>query len=372
MKEITEVAGFDAGWELDLFGQVRRGIEAASAETDAAEEERRQVLVTVVSEVSRSYVELRSLQARLAISEENVAALRRTVQLVTTRFDLGLGNELDVALAERQLSAAMSRLAPLQAAGRQAERRIAVLTAQYPQDLYAELDRPSRIPAMAADVEVGVPLATLRRRPDVGRAERRLAASTARIGVATANLFPQVAVTGGLGFQGQGLGVSPVTNALVWSAGPAVRWPLLDFGRVDALIQFQNFRTRELLLGYRRTVLGAVQEVEDAMNNYAAERNRLAQLTVAVASSERAVNLATERYDRGLADFLNVLDAQRQLYDLQDQLAVSQQAATTQLIALYKSLGGGWETFPAVPPPPAPRTAIVAGAAEIMGKTPKP
>jgi NodT family efflux transporter outer membrane factor (OMF) lipoprotein len=365
--EITHVAGFDAGWEIDLFGQLARGIEAATAEVQAAEADRRQVLVSLVAEVSRSYVELRSTQLRLQIAQENTAALERTVHLVQVRFDRGLGNELDVALAERQLAAALSRVAPLQAAVRQAERQIAVLTARPPHALYAELDKPARIPAMAADVDVGVPLQMLRRRPDVVRAERLVAASTARIGVATANLFPQATLTGAFGLQGQGLGTTPVTSDLIWSIGPAVRWQLLDFGRIDALIQFQDFRTRELLLGYRRTVLSAVQEVENAMGNYAAERNRQAQLAVAVTSSERAVNLATQRYDRGLTDFLNVLDAQRQLYDLQDQLAVSQLAVTTQLVALYKSLGGGWEGFGGVPLPPNPQPAIVAAVADVTG-----
>jgi NodT family efflux transporter outer membrane factor (OMF) lipoprotein len=367
LKEITHVAGFDAGWELDLFGSVSRAVEAARADVQAVEEDRKQVLVSVLADVSRQYVGLRSLQLRLRIAEDNVAALRRTVDLVRVRFDRGIGNELDVVLAERQLSAALARVAPLDSAIRDAERRIAVLTGRRPEELYSELDRPARIPAMAADVNVGVPLQLLRRRPDVRRAERQLAAATARIGAATANLFPQVALTAGLGFQGQGLGRNPVTNALIWSVGPAIRWPLLDFGRVDALIQVQDFRTRELLLNYRRTVLVAVEEVENALDAYASQRNRLQQLTVAVASSQQAVNLATQRYNLGLTDFLNVLDAQRQLYELQDQLAVSQEAVTTQLLALYKSLGGGWEGFAAPAPPPPPRPAVIAAVGEVVG-----
>src|SRR6185437_7314695 len=163
----------------------------------------------------------------------------------------------------------------------------------------------------------------------------QLAAATARIGVAVGNLFPQVSATAGFGMQGQGLGSDPVETRSIWSAGPYFRFPILDFGRLDALVQVENFRTRQLLLSYRKSVVSAVQEVEDALTNYAAERNRFDQLTVAVASSQQAVNLSTERYKRGLADFLNVLDAQRQLYDLEDQLAASQQVVSTQLIALF-------------------------------------
>jgi NodT family efflux transporter outer membrane factor (OMF) lipoprotein len=367
LDEITHVAGFDAAWELDLFGGISRAIEAARADVQVAEEDRKQVLVSVVADTVRTYADLRSLQVRLRIARDNVAAQQRTVDLVRVRLDRGLGNELDVVLAERQLSSALARIAPLEASVREAERRIAVLLGRPPQDLYAELDAPGLIPGLGAETDIGVPLELVRRRPDIRRAERQIAASNARIGVATAQLFPQVAITAGLGFQGQGLGVTPVTNSLIWSIGPSVRWPILDFGRVDAQIQQQTFRTRELLLVYRKTVLQGIEEVENAMSGYAAQRNRLEQLTVAVASSQQAVNLATQRFDLGLTDFLNVLDAQRQLYDLQDQLATSQQAAATQLIALYKSLGGGWEQYRAPAPPPGPQPAVVAMGREIVG-----
>jgi NodT family efflux transporter outer membrane factor (OMF) lipoprotein len=365
--QINYVAGFDSTWEIDLFGGVRRSIEAAAAEAQAAEEEHKQVLVSVLAELARSYVELRSFQLRLQIAQENVNALRRTVDLVRVRFNRQIGNELDVVLAERQLSAAQSRIAPLDAAVRQAERRISVLIGDRPESLYGELQKPGRIPAMSADVDVGVPPELVRHRPDIRRAERQVAADTARIGVAIAALFPQISLSAGIGVQGQGLGFSPVSQNLLWSLGPSFRWQLLDFGRLDALVEAQEYRTQQRLLEYRRTVFSAIQEVEDAMTSYAAERNRFAQLSVAVSSSERAVNLATQRYDLGVTDFLNVLDAQRQLYDLQDQLAVSQQAVTTQLIALYKALGGGWESFGSVVPPPAPRPAIIAAGAQAVG-----
>ena len=368
LKEITDVAGFDAGWEIDFWGQIARNIEAARADAQAAEEYRKYVLVSVVADTARSYAELRALQIRLKITQANVAAAQRTVDLTRALLKHDLGNELNVVLAERQLSASLARVAPLAADVRTAERRIAVLTGEYPQALYDELDKSASVPALPEGFDIGVPMQMIRRRPDVHEAERQLAAATARIGVATSNLFPQVALTAGAGLQNQGLGRNPVDTDFLWSVGPSLRLPILDFGQLDALIQVQDYRTRELLYRYRRTVLDAVEEVEDALNNYDAERNRLQQLQVAIASSERAVNLATQRFNLGLADFLNVLDAQRQLYDLQDQLAVSQQAVTTNLIALFKSLGGGWEGFGTIAPPPPAQPAIVAAVREIGRK----
>jgi NodT family efflux transporter outer membrane factor (OMF) lipoprotein len=329
-------------------------------------EERNQVLVTVLADVARNYITVRSTQLRLKITQDNIAALRRTVDLTRIAYRRGIGNELNVVLAERQLSAALARVGPLEAQVRQAQRQIAVLLGLSAQDLYAELDRPAPIPAMAADVDPGLPLQLVRRRPDVRRAERQLAAATARIGVATAALFPDVTLTAGLGVQGQGLGRSPVQYGSVWSVGPAFRVPILDFGRLDALAKAQDFRTQAQLLSYRKSVASAVEEVEDALTSYLAEQNRLEQLTVAVGSSQQAVNLATQRYNRGLTDFLNVLDAQRQLYELEDQLASSQQVVSTQLIALFKSLGGGWEGFGDVPPAPKVRPAVVAAGSELM------
>jgi NodT family efflux transporter outer membrane factor (OMF) lipoprotein len=360
LKEITHVVGFDAGWELDLFGQLARSEEAANADVQSSMEARNQVLVSALADLSRSYINLRSAQLRLQITNDNIAALKRTVDLTKVSLRLGIGTELDVVLSERQLSAALARVGPIEASIRQSERQIAVLVGEKPESLYAELDQPGEIPAMLARVDPGLPIELLRRRPDVRQAERNVAAATARIGVATSALFPQVGITAGVGIQGQGLGRTPVETDSLWSAGPFFRAPILDFGALDALVKAQDYRTQQLLLTYRKTILGAMQEVEDAMTNYDSERNRFDQLTVAVATSQQALNLATERYRRGLTDFLNVLDAQRQLYDLEDQLASSRQQVSIQLIALFKSLGGGWEGFDAIPAPATPQPAIVA------------
>jgi NodT family efflux transporter outer membrane factor (OMF) lipoprotein len=367
LKEITHVAGFDASWELDLFGRFGSELQAADADVQAAAEFRNDVLLSVVAEVVRTYIDVRALQLRLEIARENLAGQRRTADLVTVRFKRGLTNELDVTLAERQYQTTLSQIAPLQAAIAAAQRRVAVLIGQYPETLREELERPSPMPATPPTVAAGMPVEMLRRRPDIRQAERQLAASTARIGVATADLFPRIALTGGAGVQGQGLGRTPVMNAITWSVGPTLYWPFLDFGRLDALVQAQDFRTQQRLLEYQRAVVSAVEEVDDALGNYAAQQDHLQQLGMAVSVSRKALQIATQRYNNGLTDFLNVLDAQRQLYDLEDQYAQAQASLTREFIALYKALGGGWEGYAAPAPPKPPMPALLAAGARTIG-----
>lgn len=368
LKEITQIAGFDAGWEFDLFGQYGHMIEAASADAQAAYEYRNDVLISVVADVVRAYVDVRSLQFRLEVARENAASQRRTADLVTVRFRRGLTNDLDVVLAERQLAATQSRIAPLEAAIAAAQRRVAVLSGMYPDALRKELSAARPLPAIPPRVAPGMPVTLLRRRPDIRQAERRLAAATARVGVATANLFPRVALTAGAGFDGQGLGQTPQVNNMIWSIGPTLYWPFLDFGQMDALVKIADYQTQQMYWTYMRTVVSAVQEVDDALTNYAAQQDSLAQLNSAVASSRAAVRLATGRYENGLTDFLNVLDAQRQLFDLEDQYAVAQQSVIYEFIAVYKALGGGWEGYEAPPPAAKPRPAVLAAGAEAFGK----
>jgi NodT family efflux transporter outer membrane factor (OMF) lipoprotein len=359
-KEITQVFGFDSAWEFDLFGRYTRLTQASEADTQAVAETRNDVLVSVIADVVRSYVDVRSYQFRLDVAKQNVATQQRSLDLAQIRLKRGLTNELDVALGERQYSAAVAKIAPLQAAVASAQRRVAVLLGQMPESLRNELDASAPLPSTPPRVASGMPVQLLRRRPDVRRAERTLAASNARIGVATADLFPRVILTGGVGWQGQGLGRAPSLDKFIYSAGPSLYWPFLDFGRLDAAVQAQDYHTRGLLLAYRKTVITAVQEVDDALSNYAAEQSRLANLGNAVEASRRAEALAVSRYKNGLTDFLNVLDAQRQLYDLEDQYAVAQSSVITQFVALYKALGGGWEGFEAPAPPRPPMPAVFA------------
>ena len=371
LQEITHAAGFDATWEIDLFGRFRREIEAAQADTQAAAEARNAVLISLVAEVARAYTQERALSQRLAVAVQNLNIQSQSLDVVTKRYKQGITNELDVSLAQRQLATVQSTIAPLKAAVAQAQRRVAVLLGLEPQELYAELQRAAALPNPPERIEAGMPIDLLRRRPDVRQAERELAASTARLGVATANLFPRVALIGSFGFQGQGLGRVPVTAKDIWSLGPTLYWPVLDFGTLDAIVQFQDLRTQERLYNYRQTVLSAVEEVDNAIGNYIAERDRLDQLNQAVVASEHAVKLATQRYERGLTIFLDVLDAQRQLFQLQDAQAVAQQDVVIQFISLYKSLGGGWEDYQSVPSIRQPRPAIFAAGQELFGPKPK-
>ena len=244
--------GFDSAWEIDLWGQLARTVEAARANAQAAEEDRRYVLVSVIADVTRNYAQLRAQQAQLKITQATVAALDRTVNLTRVRFQRQLGNELDVVLAERQLSAALAQVAPLAATARVTERQIATLLGQSPESLYAELDASSAPLIAVNNFDIGVPLQALRRRPDVRRQERLLAAATARVGVATGDLFPNIALTAGVGIQGQGLGRAPVGEDTLWSIGPALRAPIFDFGVLDSLVQLQNYRVQEQAAIYRR------------------------------------------------------------------------------------------------------------------------
>jgi len=366
LEHINWVAGFDAAWEIDLFGRYRREIEAARYDTQAAAAFRNAVLISVVADVARAYLDMRGLQTQLAVLRQNIRIAQKSLDLVQARFDRGITNELDVTLARRQLATLQAQLEPLAAQIKAAQYAIAVLLGQFPEDLAKELEKPELLPHVPEDIDAGIPLELIRRRPDIQQAERLVAGATARIGVATANLFPRVAITAGAGYQGQGLGVDPVTNQFIWSAGVAAIAPLLDFGVLDALVDIADLRTHELLVNYKQTVLRAVQEVDGAITNYAAQQNRLSNLGEALVASQRAVSLATQRYDRGLTDFLNVVDAERQQYDLEEQYAASQTAVAEQFVALYKALGGGWEQYQSIPPIRQPQPAIVAAFRRVL------
>jgi outer membrane protein TolC len=219
---------------------------------------------------------------------------------------------------------------------------------------------------MPAATAPGVPLDLLKRRPDIQEAERQLAATTARIGVATADLFPQITISGSIGTQGQGWGTTPSVNKHIWSFGPGAEWPLLDFGALDAQVDIADLAARASLVNYRKTILDAVQQVDTSLDAYAAQQERLEKLSTAMVAGQRAVDLATARYNRGLTDVLNVVDAERQFYDLQEQYAEAQVAQGEQFVQLYKSLGGGWQNYQAVPAIRRPQPAIVAAFRRVL------
>jgi NodT family efflux transporter outer membrane factor (OMF) lipoprotein len=359
-EHINQVAGFAGGWDLDIFGRYRREIEASLYDVGAAADDRQGVLITVVADVARAYLDLRAFQARLAVARESVAAAKRNLDLVRTRAQEGITNDLDVALAQRQLSTFEAAIPPLQGDIDAARYAIAVLLGRYPEDMTGELAGVRPIPAFPARIAVGTPLEVLRRRPDVQQAERLLAAATARIGVATAELYPDLSVSGALGAQGGTVAAGGKPITYIGAVGPALVWPMLDFGTLDARVDIADLQTKEQLARYKRTALQAVEQVDEAAASYRAQQGGLRDLDRAIAAAKQAVTIATERYERGLTDFLNVLDAQRQLFLLQAQYVETQQNASEQLVRLYKALGGGWETYQAVPPIRRPQPAIAA------------
>ncbi len=336
-------AGFDATWELDIFGGVRRSSEAGEADLAASEESRRAALVTLVSEVALDYVQLRGSQRRLAIAHENIAAQQDTVALTQARYKAGFTNELDVAQAQAQLATTRSQVPLLETAIRQAIYQLSVLLGEPPDALVAELEQEAPLPVTPLEVPVGLPSDLLRRRPDIRATERQLAAATARIGVATADLFPKFSLTGSFGTQTADMRHFLDSKSLFWSIGPAVSWPIWDAGRIRANIEVQNARQEEALVTYEQTVLTAFQDVESALVSYTNEKVRHQSLADAVKWNQQANDLSNELYSRGLAAFLNVLVSQQALYASQDQLVQSETTAITNLISLYKALGGGWD-----------------------------
>ena len=340
---------FDATWELDLFGRVRRAVEAADADVGAAEENRRDVLVTLLAEVARNYVELRGLQRELTVANNNVQIQQKTTELTQERFRSGLTSRLDVTQAQAQLATTQSQVPLIESAARQTIHRLGVLLGQVPESLLEDLGPERPIPTVPVKVEIGVPSELLRRRPDVRRAERELAAATARVGVATADLFPRVFLSSNIvGLQSASISDLALASSRFWTAGPTISWPIFDAGRIRARIEVQNAREEQNLAQYEKTVMTSLEEVENALVAYTREQVRRQALLEAVDANIQAVELANERYIKGLGDFLSVLDTQRSLYSTEEQLAQSEQSVAANLIALYKAVGGGWEMPPQI------------------------
>jgi NodT family efflux transporter outer membrane factor (OMF) lipoprotein len=369
LQHINTIAGFDAVWELDLFGKFRREFEAARAETEAVRAARYDVLTSVVADVVRAYVDLRGFQVRAGILHKASDVLQESLRIINIRYQRGITNELDVALATRELATLEAQIAPVEAEVNAAQYTLAVLVGEYPENVRNELSKPDLIPTMPAPTPPGVPLDLLKRRPDIQEAERQLAAATARIGVATANLFPDVTLSAAIGSQGQGWGTTPSVTKHIWSFGPGAVWPLLDFGALDAQVDIADLTARLSLVNYRKTILTAVQQVDTSLDAYEAQQARLEKLGAAMTAAQRAVDLANARYDRGLTDFLNVVDAERQFYDLQEQYAEAQVDQGEQFVQLYKNLGGGWQNYQTVPGIRRPQPAIIAAFRRVLSSS---
>lgn len=335
--------GFQASWELDLFGGIRRSVEAADAQLAASEEAEHAVHLGVIAEVARVYSALRGAQRRLALAEKNVKLQADTYEVVSVKARVGLVSELDEKRAVAQLEGTRSRVPPLRAAVRAAGHRLAVLTGRPPDALLERLltSRPLTNPPDL--VPVGLPSDLLRRRPDVRLAERRLAGATAEVGVRTAALYPRFSLSGGAGFEGGSFTDLFESSSRTWSLLGNLMAPIFQGGRLRAGVSAAQARREEHLAAYEQTVLQALEDVETSLVGYAEEELRRRTLAEAARASARASQLARVLYDKGLEDYLTVLDAERNLTEVEDQLAASETGVVLQMVGLYAALGGGWE-----------------------------
>jgi outer membrane protein, multidrug efflux system len=335
--------GLDAVWEMDIFGGTRRDIEAAQADVQAAIEDRRDVLVTLAAEVAINYVQLRGYQQEILIAQSNLKAQQQSADVVRRRFEGGFVSALDVANADAQVATTLSQIPTLETSAQQAIYNIAVLLGQQPESLLDELSPASSIPLTPPEVPTGLPSEILRRRPDIRRAEAQIHSATALIGVAAADLFPKFNLAGSVSVQAD----RPAKlrwDQRSWTFGPSVDWRIFNAGRVWSNIEVQKALQQQALLGYKKTVLTALQDVENALVAYAKEQQRNKAIIDAVAANRKAVDLSIKLYTEGQIEFLNVLDAHRSLYSSEDALVQSTRSLSTDLIALYKALGGGWDT----------------------------
>jgi multidrug efflux system outer membrane protein len=333
--------GFDAAWEIDLFGRVRHEVESAHADAEAAREDLRDAQVSLEAEVARTYFELRDAQARRAVAEENARTERDTLRLTQIRYDVGPGDPVDVESARARLNATEAAVPPLSAQEAQAADRLAVLLGQRPGVLDAELAAPAAShSAPPAALPIGDASSFLRRRPDVRAAERRLAAETARTGAATADLFPRVTVTGFVGFLTGDVSSLFHKGSQAWAVTPTVTWPGLDIGTAQARLRAQEARGDESLATYRQTVLRAIEDLQNALTAYRERQSEVASLAEQVAASRRAADLAHIRYKEGGIDFLRVLDAERTRLEAEDSLTQAEADANIDVVSIYKALGG--------------------------------
>ena len=340
-KDTRYGLSIDASWEVDLWGRIRRSVESAEADVQAAVEDYRDVLVLLFRDVAATYVDVRTLQARIVAAESNVKAQKDTLRIVMARYDAELVGKLDVRQAELNLATTESAIPTFRASLNGAINRLGVLVGQLPSSLHSMLSPIEEIPSPVAEIAVGVPAELLRQRPDIRRAERELAARTAAIGVATAELYPQFTLSGTFGY----LATSDIFDwsNRTWGFGPAMRWNLFDGGRIRSRIKVEDALTEQALANYEQTVLLAYEEVETSLSAYVEELNRRAALNRSVTAARDSVVLVSELYKSGLTDFQNVLDTQRSLFTQDDQLAESRGLVARDLVRVYAALGGGWK-----------------------------
>lgn len=337
--------GYDASWEIDVFGATRAELAAANAEVDAALADRRDVLVTLLGDVARAYVELRGSQRLASVARRNIDAARETLELTRTRNQGGLATELDVSRAEALLARAQAPLPQYDEAQRVALHRLGVLLGETPAALANELADERPVPTPPERILVGLPSDLLTRRADVRRAQSTLAAADARIGAAVADQYPRFSLTGGFGLESTHTSDFADAASRAWSVGPLVRWPIFAGGAIRANIEAQDARSEAALASYEKTMLVALEEVENAFVGYLREWDHRRALEANASANRRSVELADALFRGGLTGFLDVLDAERSLHDAELELARSEMNTTLEVVQLYKALGGGWESF---------------------------
>jgi outer membrane protein, multidrug efflux system len=334
--------GFDATWELDLFGRVRHSVQAQGAFVGVTQEDLRDVQVSLTAELARAYFDLRGAQEQLAVATENAENQTRTLRLTRERLEAGRGTAFDTERAQAQLSFTLASIPTLEARVRQAQYQIGVLVGRPPAAVAAELEKTAPLPSFPEIGELSAPDSIIRRRPDVAAAERQLAVQRALVGAAKADYLPRFGLGGSAGYSAGSFDALGDRGTFRYAVGPVVSWPALNLGRVKARVDQSRAREVEAQARYDATVLRALQEVESALVRYRTARGRLAHIGAAAAASERAAELARLRFTGGVADFLQVLDAERTQLEAEDQLAQGRTDAATAYAALYKALGGSW------------------------------
>ena len=334
--------GFDASWELDLFGRVRRNVQAQGAFVSVAREDLRDIRVSLIAELARSYFDLRGAQEQLAVAQRNADNQRRTRDLTRERLEAGQGTAFDTERAEAQLNLTLAIIPTLEGRVAAAEYQIGVLLGRPPASVAGELDVVAQLPAFPASVSVARPDSLVRARPDVAAAERLIAAQHALVGSAKADYLPRVSLGAGIGFTATRFDSLGDHGTFRYAVGPVISWPALNLGRVKAQVNAAQAREAEAQAQYSQAVLRALQDVETSLSRYRTAQARVGRIQDAASASERAAELARLRFTEGVADFLQVLDAERTLLDAQSQLSQARTDAATAYAALYKALGGSW------------------------------
>jgi outer membrane protein, multidrug efflux system len=337
--------GLDASWELDLFGGVKRSIEAADANIQVAEESYRDVLVSLLAEVALNYVEVRSYQSQLSVAESNLKTQEETYNITRWRYQAGLITGLDVENAEKNLEQTRSQIPSLKSGLEQAKNRIAILLGSEPGSVDSELEEYKPVPAAPDMIALGIPADLLRRRPDLRKAERELAAQTARIGAAEAERYPKISLSGNIGLSALSLGNLFSTDSLSTGVSSGISWPIYNAGKIMKNSEIQWAVQEQKLIAYKASLLTALEDVENAMTSYSYDRARNESLLKASKSAQLAAETARAQYSSGLADFQSVLEAESTLLTFQNNLVQNDAQVIKDLIALYKALGGGWSSF---------------------------